>query len=299
MQTARSRRAFFVRSENGLADVNTALVPRFEQYLQAHSLSLATIRNYLADLRAFARWQSLRSGMRITRADFSAYREHLCYETDHLPATVNRRLQSLRLFGRFLFETGHADENLAGDIELLRHQNGNGNAPAPRTLDGDEIARLSDAIRSGRPSLIQRDFAIMQMMLNAGLRVHEIAELRMDDVIRSDRKTRVQIFDNGSGARVVPLNAAATRALRDYLGVRPAIPTVEQVFVSQRGQPLSVRSVQRLIDNYARAAGLNGVCAQMLRHTCAKNLLVKTRNAKRVAMLLGHHNVKVLDRYSQ
>lgn len=280
-------------------DVNTALVLRFEQYLQAHSLSLATIRNYLADLRAFARWQSLRSGMRVTRADFSAYREHLCTETDHLPATVNRRLQSLRLFGRFLFEIGHAEENLAGDIELIRHGNGNGNGHAPRTLDRDEIAKLSDAIRAGRPSLIQRDFAIMQLMLNAGLRVHEIAELLMRDVVRSDRGTNVQVRENGNGARVVPLNAAATRALRDYLDVRPAIPTVDQVFVSQRGQPLSVRSVQRLIDTYARAAGLDGVCAQMLRHTCAKNLLAKMHNAQRVATILGHHNVKVLDRYSQ
>jgi integrase/recombinase XerD len=279
--------------------VNTALVPRFEQYLQGHSLSRATIRNYLADLRAFARWQSLRSGVRITRADFTAYREHLCHETTHLPATVNRRLQSLRLFGRFLFETGHADENLAGDIELLRHRNGNGNGHSPRTLDSDEIARLSDSIRSGRPSLTQRDFAIMQMMLQAGLRVHEIAELRTCDVTRPTRNTQVQIFNDGNGARIVPLNAAATRALREYLDVRPAIPTVEQVFVSQRGLPLSVRSVQRLIDNYARAAGLVGVCAQMLRHTCAKNLLAKTRNAKRVAMLLGHHNVKVLERYGK
>ncbi len=279
--------------------MNTALVLRFEQYLQAHSLSLATIRNYLADLRAFARWQSLRSGLRVTHADFSAYREHLCTETDHSPATVNRRLQSLRLFGRFLFEIGHAEENLARDIELIRHGNGNGNGHAPRTLDRDEIAKLSDAIRAGRPSLIQRDFAIMQLMLNAGLRVHEIAELQMRDIVQSDRGTKVQVHENGNGARVVPLNAAAMHALRDYLDVRPAIPTVEQVFVSQRGQPLSMRSVQRLIDTYARAAGLDGVCAQMLRHTCAKNLLAKTHDAQRVATFLGHHNVKVLDRYSQ
>ncbi len=279
--------------------VNTALVLRFEQYLRAHSLSLATIRNYLADLRAFVRWQSERSGLRVSRADFSAYREHLCTETNHLPATVNRRLQSLRLFGRFLYETGHTEENLAREIELIRHGNSNGNGHAPRTLSRDEIARLSDAIRAGRPSLIQRDFAIMQMMLNAGLRVHEIAELRLRAVTRSDRGTRVQIYENGNGARVVPLNAAATRALLDYLDVRPAIPAVEQVFVSQRGQPLSMRSVQRLIDTYARAAGLDGVCAQMLRHTCAKNLLTKMRNTKRVAIILGHHNVKTLERYAE
>ncbi len=279
--------------------MNTALVYRFEQYLQAHSLSLATIRNYLADLRAFARWQTLRpsSTLRVSRADFFGYREHLCNETNHSPATVNRRLQSLRLFGRFLYETGHVEENPARDIELIHNGNGRSNGHAPRTLDPNEIARLADAIRSGRPSLVQRDFAIMQMLLNAGLRVHEISDLQMRDIDRSNRGMTVQIRANGNGARVVPLNAAATRALRDYLNVRPAIPSVEQVFVSQRGQPLSLRSVQRLIDTYARAAGLDGVCAQMLRHTCTKNLLAKMGNAKRVAVILGHHNVKVLERY--
>jgi site-specific recombinase XerD len=134
------------------------------------------------------------------------------------------------------------------------------------------------------------------MMLHAGLRVHEIAELEMRDVVHAPRGMQVQIHANGNGARSVPLNAAAARALRDYLAVRPAIPAVEQVFVSQRGQPLSMRSVQRVIDLHARSAGLDGISAQMLRHTCAKNLLRK-KNAQHVAKFLGHQNLKVLEKY--
>ncbi len=277
--------------------MNLNLVQRFQNYLEEHSLSPTTIRNYLADLRSFARWQALWgcSETRISPADFSAYRDYLTVETTHSPATVNRRLQSLRLFGRFLHETGNAEENPARDLMLV--PNGNGNGDTPRTLSQEEIERLGHSIKCGRPSLIQRDYAIMQLMLHAGLRVHEVAELGMRDVVLNLRGMQVQIRANGNGARVIPLNSAAARALRDYLAVRPAIPVVEQVFVSQRGKPLSMRSVQRAIDTYARAAGLVDVCAQTLRHTCAKNLLLKTKNARRVAEILGHQNVKVLDRY--
>lgn len=281
--------------------MNSTLIQRFQNYLEQHSLSPATIRNYLADLRAFARWQALwgLSETRLNTVDFSAYRDYLNVETTHSPATINRRLQSLRLFGRFLHETGLAAENPARDLLLVpnHNANGNGNGHTPRTLSDEEIEKLGNSIKSSRPIHIQRDYAIMQMMLHGGLRVHEIAELEMRDVVLAPRGIKVQIHANGNGARFVPLNAAAARALRDYLAVRPAIPAVEQVFVSQRGQPLSMRSVQRLIDLHARSAGLNGISAQMLRHTCAKNLLGK-KNAKHVAKFLGHQNLKALEKYT-
>lgn len=281
--------------------IDTALLHRFEIYLQQHTLSPTTVRNYLADLRAFARWYAAQAthSAGLTAADFSVYRAHLCHAADHAlrPATVNRRLQSLRLFGRFLHETGRVSENPTRGLALVR--NGNGNDAAPRTLTPAETARLSDAIRAGRPSLMERDYAIMQLMLQAGLRVHEVAALRLGDLTPTHQRMRAQVRGQGrNGQRMVPLNAVAARALRDYLAARPAIPRVDHLFVSQRGQPLSMRSIQRVIDTYARAAGLKGVCAQSLRHTCAKTMLEHTHDAARVAQWLGHRSAKSLDRYT-
>lgn len=274
------------------------ILNRFETYLDQHALSPATVRNYRADLRAFARWHAeLKSHQQIfTAADFRAYREHLCNETDHSPATVNRRLQSLRLFGRFLHEMGHAADNPTRGIQLLR--NGNGHHPAPRTLSRLEISHLTEAIRAGRPSHAPRDYAIMQLMLRAGLRVHEVAALRLSDVVATRRGMSIEVrSDRRGGERIVPLNSLAARALREYLPTRPAIPRVDHLFLSQRGQPLSLRSIQRLIDSHARAVGLQGVCAQLLRHTCAKNMLQETRDAALVARWLGC-NAKSLERYT-
>ncbi len=276
------------------------LLRRFESYLHKHALSPTTIRNYLADLRAFSRWhgEQHRRAANFKSEEFIAYREHLCTETNHSTATVNRRLQSLRLFGRFLHETGQIAENPSGDIELVH--NGNSKGTAPRTLTPAEVIRLTNAIEAGRPSLVARDQAIVQLMLQAGLRVHEVAELRLRDVVTVRRKMSVDVRGNREGPpRRVPLNAQVSRALRDYLATRPAIPRMENLFVSQRGQSLSVRSIQRVIDTHARAAGLKDVCAQSLRHTCVRNMLENTCDVALVARWLGRRSPRGLNRYSR
>lgn len=281
------------------APLDATLFEHFEHYLHAHILSPATVRNYLADLRAFSRWLVERNSHTapLTRADFWAYRDYLCRETEHSTATVNRRLQSLRTFGRFLQEIGQVPENLASDIELIH--NGSGNGTLPHTLTPSETERLIAALQEGRPNLRRRDYAILQLMLQAGLRVHEVAALRTNDLITTSRGMRVEVGRNsGNGHRVVPLNAVAARALHDYLAARQAMPQVDHLFLSQRGRPLSLRSIQRLIDNYARAAGLKGVSAQALRHTCAKMMLENTRDAVLVARWLGHRDARALDRYA-
>ncbi len=303
LQVAPSRPSNVVGHPHGNGRARTALdttlFEHFERYLHEHILSPATIRNYLADLRAFSRWlaECNSHAAPLTRADFCAYRDHLCKETEHSTATVNRRLQSLRTFGRFLQESGQASENPASDIELIH--SGNGNGAVPHTLTRLESERLIAAIQEGRPSLRHRDCAILQLMLQAGLRVHEVAAMRTSDLITTSRGMRVEVGGNsGNGHRSVPLNAIAARALREYLAVRRAIPQADHLFLSQRGRLLSMRSIQRLIDNYARAAGLEGVSAQALRHTCAKTMLENTRDAALVARWLGHRDARALDKYA-
>ncbi len=275
----------------------SVLLARYEQYLQQHALSPITIRNYLADLRAFLRWETGKQTrpLKLTSSDFSDYRTHLCRETSHSTSTVNRHLQSLRLFGRFLFESGWIAQDPRRQIELLRNRNGANESP--RILTPAEISRLCAAVQAGRPSLVPRDFAIMQLMLKAGLRVHEVAALRLGDL--TPRRLHIAAPDSRSGGRVVPLNAHAARALRAYLTTRPAVPQVDHVFVSQRGQPLSVRAIQRLVDTYAHTADLKDVCAQSLRHTCAKAMLDETRDEALVAQRLGHCSTRMLKRYSR
>ncbi len=97
--------------------------------------------------------------------------------------------------------------------------------------------------------------------------------------------------------RTVLLSPEVCSALQAYLRVRLAPPTVENLFLSQKGTPISARSVQRLIREHAAAAGLGEVSASTLRRTYAQTVWKKTGDLSQVASALGHTRLKSTIRY--
>lgn len=296
----RYKYGFFVPVAQTAWTATTArtLLQAFQEHLERVELAPTTIRNYSADVRGFMRWLENQPNDslpdRLEQA-FARYRTHLVQDTDQSTATVNRRLQALRVFGRFLQEKGHATDNPARALQLLA----NGHEEStPRVLDDDEIAQLIVAVRAGASRrLMRRDYAIIELMLQAGLRVNEVAQLTLDDIVPTTNGLHLSIQGTAEHHfRQVPLNETLARALREYLQVRPALPEVNAVFVSQQGKPLSTRSIQRLVEAYARAAQLTDVNAYSLRHTCAKKLL-DAHPPEQVAKWLGHKSVESLNKY--
>ncbi len=275
------------------------LIENFQTHLARQSLAPTTVRNYAADVRGLMRWmhdQQNGSTPQIPNPkDFVAYRAHLIDDTDQSAATINRRLQALRVFGRFLHERGYASENPARGLQLLSNEH---EEIAPRVLDEDEIAQLIVAVRAGAGRrFVQRDYAIVELMLEAGLRVNEVAQLQLQDIVPTSNGLRLVIQGTAEHHfRQVPLTETLARALREYLQVRPHLPDVNAVFVSQQGKPLATRSIQRLVEAYAKAAQLEDVSAYSLRHTCAKKLLDKNP-PDRVAKWLGHKSAESLSKY--
>lgn len=275
------------------------LVQDFEGHLQRVELAPATIRNYGADVRGFVRFLNEHVNGHTppipSEREFERYRDHLIGATNQSPATINRRLQALRVFGRFLQEQGFTETNPAQHLQLIANSYAE---TAPRILDDDEIAQLIVAVRAGaRRRLMRRDYAIIELMLQAGLRVNEVALLTKDDIVPTANGMRLVVRGAAEHhLRQVPLNETLARALREYLQFRPALPNVNTLFVSQQGKPLSTRSIQRLVEEYAEAAQLADVCANSLRHTCAKKLLDEN-SAEAVAKWLGHKSVESLNKY--
>lgn len=294
------RRSSVSSRRNKRATFPQSLVSAFEEYLEQHHLAPATIRNYLADVRGFVRWMEASpngtSGRKLQAADLNRYRAYLVERSGQSAATVNRRLQSLRLLGRCVQEKGKSRDNPAQAIRLV--QNGHGEE-STRILDEREVAALVVALRAGaRRSLMPRDYAIVELMLQAGLRVNEVAGLKKSDIVPTAYGLRLLVRGSSEQqVRQVPLNETLAHALREYIEVRPAAPEVEQLFVSQQGKPLSTRSIQRLIEAYGEAAQLEDVCANSLRHTCAKKMLEEKNPPEMVAQWLGYKNVDSLNRY--
>lgn len=279
--------------------MSPSLLSLFEDFLGRSGLAPATVRNYLADVRGFLRW--LEAGRREANApgarQFRAYREFLIEETEHTPATINRRVQALRVFGRCLQGAGTIRGNPAEELPLV--PNGRDDEAQPRVLDYDEIEALVIAVRAGaRPSLMRRDYAVIELMLQAGLRASEVAGLDVRDIVSTHDGLHVIVRgESDDQYREVPLNEPLARALREYLQVRPDLLDVNRLFISQRGKPLSTRSIQRLVESYAEVAQLEDICASSLRHTCAKKMLEETKAPHLVAQWLGHKHVGALKRY--
>ena len=115
-----------------------------------------------------------------------------------------------------------------------------------------------------------RDAAIVKLILFAGLRVGEISQLRMSDLILEERKGSV-IFREGKGTkrREIPLNMKVRKALLDYLAVRPDISS-DDLFLGQRNEGVQSKTIQRAVQRFAKKAEMKSVTPHTLSHSFAK-----------------------------
>jgi integrase/recombinase XerC len=170
--------------------------------------------------------------------------------------------------------------------------------------DGDVHALLRAAGASSH-GLAARNYALVQLMLQAGLRVGEVTTLRIADITISDRSGSVRIrHGKGLKAREVPLNATARRALKPFLEGRPTSSKKADapLFVSNRETAMPVRTIQAVIASLARRARLKrvAVSAHTLRHTFALGYL-RDNPGKLVelASLLGHDSLDTTAVYTR
>jgi site-specific recombinase XerD len=204
------------------------------------------------------------------------------------PKTINCHLDSIRRFYDWLDE----EESIQIPNPVKRGYVLRLPRPLPRHLKDHEVQRLLEVIQG------PRDRAIFMVMLRCGLRVAEVADLALSDIDLRRSKILVQ---NGKGrkGRVVYLSQDAQQALVGYLRVRPSTK-IRKVFLAEknpfRGQPISVRGIQKRLESYARKARLPISCHQ-LRHTMATQLLNADAKLATIQDLLGHSKITTTQRY--
>ena len=265
----------------------------FEEHLVGVGLAPATIANYLADVHNFTTWLAERSLVDASAQEIRHYCQSL-QKQGRSTSTVNRRLQAVRKFYDFLGHVGLVTRNPARDVERVNECSNT----LPRILTADEVNSLLHAVGDAKDSLVRRDRAILLALLDTGIKVRELVDLRVDDLDLEVGTGYLWIGqDLQSGGRCLTLGAETCASVRAYLRVRVSAPGVDQLFVSRQGQSLSARTVQRLVSNYGRAAGLEGVSAQTLRSTFAHDAL-EERDLLDVARMLGLRDASSVRRYT-
>ncbi len=271
------------------------LFTEFEHYLKSQDRAEKTITDYLTDLRLFAEWftQTRDEPFKpksITPTDVRDYRSHLLNIKRQAPATINRRLVTLRVFCRWALNAELIASDPTNAIKPVKQVQ-----QAPRWLDRKEQYAL---LRAAEKDGDLRNLAIILLMMNTGLRVSEVAGLKLSDVEMSDRKGQVTVCGKGTKVRTIPLNAEIRKALRDYLAKRPKVQH-DSLLVNQKGEPLGRLGIEYQVATLGRLAGLEHVTPHMLRHTFAKNLVDQSVSLDQVATLMGHRSLTTTARYTQ
>ena len=279
------------------------MLDEFVQSLRKEDLAASTVKGYRYDLTMFLRWfretQGPRSSLaELTEIDLTAYKQHLVRGKRQRPASVNRRLQAVRRFCRWAHRRGVLRTNVSEKLKMVR------SVPRrrPAGLTGAEVHALLRAAGRTTHGLAKRNYALVQIFVQAGLRVSESAAARVDDVTIRDRAGSVRIQGKGTKEREVPLNASARRALRTYLDARDNPKGDEPLFTSGRGAGISVRAVEDVISNLARRAKIDriAVSPHSLRHTFALNYLHQNPGKLvELANLMGHDSLDTTALYTQ
>jgi integrase/recombinase XerC len=267
---------------------------RFSGYLRQSERRELTIQTYRRDLDRFARWYGESNGepldpARVTSVDLREYKMWLTRHEGLGPATVNRRLATLRSFLRWAGEAGLLPNGLPRPPRFERQPRG-----GPKWLSEAESNRL---LRTVEQAGSTRDLAIVTILLNTGVRVSELCALTWADVSLTERKGTLLIRDGKGGRRRrVPLNLDARVAFQS-LGYARRAGEPELVFVGQRGH-LTQRGVQLMLARYAKLAGIQA-SPHTLRHTFCKNLVNAGVSLQEVAALAGHENLETTRLYCE
>jgi integrase len=211
------------------------------------------------------------------------------------PSTINRRLGFFKHYASWGLEEHFVEASVfraIKDVALVRQQK-----LAPKALSQADVRRLLREVelRAGT-----RDQAILYTLLYTGLRVGELAHLRIEDVQLSDRKGTIRVrgdHTKGGKQREVPVPREARQRLAAYLEQHPTGKGM--LFLGQRGS-LGEDAIGRIVGKYATWAKLEGVTPHTLRHTFSYNYLEKTGNDLiGLATILGHDNVTTTQIYTQ
>lgn len=275
-------------------------VADFITYLRVEAgLAASTIEAYARDLE---RWEDFLKttgdstmivrNSRPILAFLTAEAEKGCAE-----ATRARRLASIRMFYRFLLESG----------KITHDPRPKGAAPRqwqrlPKVLDPERVFRFL-ATRQGEDPRALRDRAMMEVLYATGCRVAELTGLTLRQLHLENGYLRC--VGKGSKERIVPIGEVGRDALQRYLADgRPLLaqasrPT-DAVFLSRSGRPLDRTRIWRIVKDIGRSAGLplTGLSPHTMRHSFATHLLENGADLRDVQELLGHASISTTEIYT-
>ncbi len=297
--------------------INSNLIDDFLDYMKAtKGASENTIKEYYYDLRMFVRFIKRRKGLvdssidfddipiedinaelfeSVTKQDIYAYNAFLERERKISNRSKFRKISSIRSFYNYLHsKIDIIKVNPVIDIDMPKVEK-----TLPVYLSLEQSLKLLKTIENSKLKMVykKRDYAIVTLFLNCGMRLSELAGINISHV---QEDNTLKVIGKGNKERVIYLNQACIYAINEYLKVRPQIED-DAMFLSMRQQRMSNRSIQHMIEKHMKNSGLdtNKYSVHKLRHTAA-TLLYEYGNAdiRSLQEILGHESVNTTEIYT-
>lgn len=302
-------------------DTLPRLVQDYLQSLERRIHAELTILEYASDLRLFFRFVAQQRGrlapdlpwdeidlcalvdlnfIRSVRAseasDFISYCRNV---RKNNPNTLSRRFIAVKRFFRYLTTQRHILEQNPMD-ELDPQKTGKS---LPVYLPLEDCMLLLDTVEADHTNpLRERDYCMLVLFLNCGMRLTELCGMNLMDINRHDSVLRIR--GKGSKERTVYLNRACLAALQRYLETRPQEGLRHEdrdaVFISRNKRRINQRSVELVLEKYLKLCGLDGkgYSIHKLRHTAATLMYQNDVDVLQLKEILGHENLSTTQIYT-
>lgn len=270
-------------------------VRSFLLHKRALNLSPRTIEFYQECIKHFERtFQEQNLTIDLPRITAKQIKDHyIHYMLDHHLAdnTVNNRIRACKTFFRFLFEEGIVTTPICEQFTMIKAEK-----KMIQTLTKEQLLTLLQ--QPNRKTFTGlRDYTIMLLLFETGMRISECLSLEIDDIFLKERELIIRM-GKGRKSRRVPIQKTCVHVLEQYLAERGDVNT-KALFINIEGEGIGKRTIQENIQEYGKAAGIEGVrvSPHTFRHTMAKFYIINGGDIFTLQKILGHSTLDMVRYY--
>lgn len=271
------------------------ILSKYFDYLESKSLSDNTVKNYFRDLIDYFIYLKLNDLSPTKSIEPKHIRKMLSFLIDKgfSKVSISRKISAIKSYITFLEKFNYSKDNYSELISIPKKSKS-----LPKVMTKKEVSQLIKHVEMNTKKNL-RDDALIELLYSTGLRVSEVANLKLKDI--NLEKSEIKILGKGNKERIVIFNNKSKEKIIRYLknDKRYISIKTEALFQNKFKEALSTRSIQRILKKYLNFSGINSkYSTHTLRHTFATHLLEGGADIKVIQQLMGHSSPETTKIYT-